>query len=938
MKKKVALLLALVMILSILPMNVFGDTATGSLRVASGGTHDRGNFEQNAVFEVHAVDLRNVQTSTAALVLRVYGGNAGNAFFSGLAVNDILPWVAGPTPNTPLETFIAGHQVRIVELGDDRAANPGNYRQLVAVVETTAGADVTIPHTIDGTVLISIPMVINAENTRLNATFYRAGATNLFMPNVRLDRVPTQNMVISRHGEVRNFATEILPLPPVVISETTFGNFNSGLAGEVLVRLEAQPGYRWHLDEDNFAPGVYLVNRGINWGGIDADDITAEVVTGFAGGNPRVERVNNTLHQVLYLSVNIPAAAQSVAGLPRVFRLTNLHLVPETAPMGAVHVYVSTIDVEPPRGADDFRVIRPGTLPEHASRPLAHQNAWRRTTNLHVGNRVTSGLAFSRVATDNTRPSGAPELPVVRTGYFGGSEIPPLNFTNLTGEVFGTRTATVEVRELAPGAWSSILGDRVQFFFEQSGVSLVGAAARLGHSGATNPLWNVFPGANHQYTHIFMPQGERALIATSLSEGQLHINPNRLEVTVPPLTTEHMLSATRTLQVMFWISVEAGFEAANPGQDIYVTIGGPGVSEANLATANRRVAVARPEDPVSIRLPDGPVQLVTDIVGDTVANQFISDIEIVIYDPHMLSEGSYFEVIVAGVEAANRALGLHVFANRVSVVQGTGLVLGQITRPPTQHGVIAGSGFVIPINLVPSAHENTGPIIVRIEGVRVTGTVVPYVEYNVILGGTAVAENRYTGNVGAGVGYFDSIPYRAFAISNARASVTDPGTGLPGGNLPGGQLPGVTRPGSIALWQGMPTVTDSEGHATANPFMFHNSVSMMGIRAFAHLAGLDAPVWDGVNQQATLTGTCITTGDSITLLVGLGSFYAQVTRNGVAQPLVDIASASNYLSGPRGTVRPLEIEGRIFLPVRFVAETFGFVVDWDGSREIVTLR
>jgi len=112
----------------------------------------------------------------------------------------------------------------------------------------------------------------------------------------------------------------------------------------------------------------------------------------------------------------------------------------------------------------------------------------------------------------------------------------------------------------------------------------------------------------------------------------------------------------------------------------------------------------------------------------------------------------------------------------------------------------------------------------------------------------------------------------------------------------------------------------------------------MGIRAFAHLAGLEAPVWDGANRQATLSGVCVTTGDTIQLLVGLDSFYAQITRNGVQQPLVDIASASNYLSGPRGTVRPLDIEGRIFLPVRFVAETFGFVVDWDGTREIVTLR
>ena len=229
MKKKVVLLLVLTMIFSILPINSFGNTDSGSIRIATAGRHDRLATYQHAVLELHAADLRNATTSTSALFLRVIGGhagtqnsaqhetaplafNAGTAYFSRLnsagdngrtaataSMNryDVLDWALGSSPNQALVDFHAAHEVVVMTLSGGSVTHPYNYREMVIMIQPISGVHSIVPPTIDGTILISIPMIINAENTRLNATFYRDGVASLFVSDSSLNRTAVQGIEIS---------------------------------------------------------------------------------------------------------------------------------------------------------------------------------------------------------------------------------------------------------------------------------------------------------------------------------------------------------------------------------------------------------------------------------------------------------------------------------------------------------------------------------------------------------------------------------------------------------------------------------------------------------------------------------------------------------------------------------------------------------------------
>jgi len=140
--------------------------------------------------------------------------------------------------------------------------------------------------------------------------------------------------------------------------------------------------------------------------------------------------------------------------------------------------------------------------------------------------------------------------------------------------------------------------------------------------------------------------------------------------------------------------------------------------------------------------------------------------------------------------------------------------------------------------------------------------------------------------------------------------------------------------GELRLWEGMGPIGGAD-----TPFIWYsvpntrNRVGLISLRAFAYFIGDSNPVWDGDIRMATTSGFDAY-GNWVTVEVVQGSAVANIVVNDVVWQ-VDIATATDFLSGPAGTVVPVFINNRIYLPLRFVAEVFGFTVTAEGSDVVV---
>lgn len=159
---------------------------------------------------------------------------------------------------------------------------------------------------------------------------------------------------------------------------------------------------------------------------------------------------------------------------------------------------------------------------------------------------------------------------------------------------------------------------------------------------------------------------------------------------------------------------------------------------------------------------------------------------------------------------------------------------------------------------------------------------------------------------------------------------------------PGGVTPIPTTP-FFANMPGMATsVADFAGAVVnqfiAQPFLVYNNVSYLQLRAFAELISADVH-WDQATRTASVRGHHFVDGDILVVALTMDQANAMVTRGGVTTP-VDIASANPAYQAP-GTVTPMQIfegdAGRTFLPARFLAQTFGLYVGFDTALQQMTI-
>ena len=915
--------MALVMVLSMLPMNVFGEDTFTSLRVQNAGTIVPGGT-RTIQLQVPVEALVNTTGVGIELRINTHDDHANGFFTIPEGATGPADWLPVGTvtlsPGSGANAALAGWLSANGNVNASLVRTPGTWDGTAVARATeirfdlpgTAGVS-SIPTDASGFVLINVQANILYDNTNLQWGRLTTIATNGAVSehgrwsDVRLT-VPstTPYVTITRQGDPSIFGADesYVQLPHIRITEGRAGQFND--AGFGFIRLEAPRGYHWVSGPDrtaNHAGHVGSFNPvGAGWavGGLNAS--VAAV---------RPERIDNVERHVIYIAVT-GATPLSGHTAPLAFEIRGLRLQPDldNARLGELDIIVTTLQNQ-----------LSALLDSNQSRP-GNDGALQRTETLTVANRVNSGLSLSVVED---------EIPELRTGFLNLDEVedwmatdsgrfiasPPTN----GAQQAGLQTAAIEIRELAPGAWgNSLSGARLTFTFEQDGVSIIGAAARAGRNDNRR---NIFPDhdtrANYAWQGGWMDIDQLSgRPQNTVRAGNVTITENDVTVQLPYVANvNQLITDVRVLQVVFWISVVGGFEAANPGEDIYVTVSGNGAT--GLPVNNRTVAVATPVDPFSVRMVTGVTEINTDLVGDTVSNRSISNIEITILEPHLLSTqagSNQLSLTISGA-GADQGLGLLMSANRNATVNGTGLRLSQ-----GNFGALGGFGTTVSNTLtftilsVPDEDENDGPVTIVISDVLVSGAVIPGVEYSVVLHGNGIAANVVAGGGNVLVGRFVARPYSALAVTNAR----DEG--------------GATRPaGEVVI-----SIHDRLPGVDQEPITFRTiagqNVGLVSMRAFAYLIGGEAVPNYPTTGDWTINGVSVA-GEVVQITVNDNSPSVRVLINGVLSPETDLSRWAGPLTGvPHGQLPVLNLNGNVFLPFRAMANIFGYDVEMVTSFSI----
>jgi hypothetical protein len=565
-----------------------------------------------------------------------------------------------------------------------------------------------------------------------------------------------------------------------------------------------------------------------------------------------------------------------------------------------------------------------------------------RANNLHVGTRGMAGLSAHvyheqymrtghlgswRAATTETGTQNIDGINRVARNIHNGG----------IAHYLGVVTSTLIIQENIAGAFALGFGSPINFEFldedgnPHPGINVLGVQARAGTNGfndARNRDDGTFYGGHRNNWMTF--SGWMGAL-----DQRMPVSPNASRLT--DVGAEIFLAnvaptpAPGALEIRFFLSLEAGYEWKY-GDAVYVTLSGAGVN--NLPEADRRIRIGTAVDPIQTNITDGFTvsEVETGTLYNVIGRQPIADVVAEVINPNAFNIGDELWVYVTS-DVLARSFDLNLSGIPTLSVEGSALRFdtGRLVNP--QVGRTGREAVVFTVVRQPNANEEPT---ITISNLNVEGQAFPGVEYQIVLSGTSIANNdqevyhalhidrAYGTRIRAmNRGVFTSLPYHGTAVTNAgRADAPPPG------ELP----PGVTPPpaAEFRLQEGVPF------GGVADPLIWHivgpNRVGMVSMRAFAVLIGStdDQIVWNSETRVAEIRGTHFN-GESVGIAVQMGNTNATVVHGTGEPQTVDIATAVNFLSGPAGTVEPLNIGGVVYLPLRFVAETFGFTVERQGN-------
>ena len=142
--------------------------------------------------------------------------------------------------------------------------------------------------------------------------------------------------------------------------------------------------------------------------------------------------------------------------------------------------------------------------------------------------------------------------------------------------------------------------------------------------------------------------------------------------------------------------------------------------------------------------------------------------------------------------------------------------------------------------------------------------------------------------------------------------------------------------GTMAFSSDMSFFSTSD-NAIINPVVIaygESGTTKVAVRAFADQIHANVISWNPSAQEVTISAIA-TDGFRMTVILTVDSSQAVVLDSTLIPRTVDIATFTEGRSGSPGSVRAVSVDGRVFLPVRFLAYVFGFNVYWDDGITIV---
>jgi len=619
----------------------------------------------------------------------------------------------------------------------------------------------------------------------------------------------------------------------------------------------------------------------------------------------------------------------------------------------------------------------------------------QRVTGLHVGTRGAADLSVEVHGGPNNVRTGhlgtfRPQNWLAAPGTFNRPDTTGYNTGDWRwnrdneGTPFfeGVVTSTLIIEENIPGAFSTGFGAPINFAFldedgnPHPGIRILGMEARAGNfrhwgwtRGAMNNFWGgqvgvMFPGwlgdlqgYNNPGSGYGAAQGANQNLMNF--RGWLSAIDNRVPTApgvgrltdteaVVYLPAQQITQVTplpdhgnTILEVRFFLSVEAGFEWKY-GSNIDVTISGAGVTNLVGANGTYTTTIAHARDPIAMNLVSGVAAVETGFLYNLPAGAHqISDLVIDVVDNAAFAIGEELWIYI-GTDTIGRNFDINLLnipTVHVNAESGLRLDSGRLMAP-TAGGHVGRAGVAFTVMRQPYGGNAPAPVI-TISNIFVEGRAYPGIEYQIIVSGTAVANNdqevfnatrRRTEAEAAIIarmnrGIFTSLPYNATALENVLGGWDVAPQGPDTGEIPAhlrefrmwagmGPIAGVTDP---FRWVDLPGTNLRVGFVSARAFAyFINGSPDQGVE------------WDAASGVATISGQDINS-NAVQVVLTVGSNIAQI--NG--RP-VDIATEARY-SGPAGSIQVVPTpDGRIFLPLRFLAQTFGRTVHAEG--EVVVFR
>jgi hypothetical protein len=560
---------------------------------------------------------------------------------------------------------------------------------------------------------------------------------------------------------------------------------------------------------------------------------------------------------------------------------------------------------------------------------------------LLVGRRAGAALELRTVGDIPTLISGQRSFPIAYGWAHGTGQ--PWDDNPRNNEFRYTRTARVQIAELSPGSLNLGWGSSVVYFSvqPQEGVQIMHAAWRIwgDYAGIRTAAP---PGSANGWQHVSFRDDDQ--IGLAGATGVTTLTGDGLRLFVPRADdTPRARNAVRNLEVIFWVSVIAGYEDMFDAEPITVSVAGSAIGA--LAADNRTVEVAYVEDPIRVHL-DGPLTFME--VGQVMSPVEVTRISDVIIEERViggLSRGTTFTMQIEALPIP--VLGHHAVVDTVAIIESDCGMELRTTR--------VGTGTEAYIRFEVIRESQREPAVIRLTNNYVMGTFLPGIRYGISISGTPraawptparIRDNSIAQNTGRGVGgrgNFDMIPYFVDIIE---FGAFDP-PGLPPGvggyiHTPPVQPPVTPQPPTrreFVLNESTPSLGGAQFTFPFRilPLTEEYIGSFIMLRPFAYIIGENphegggAVEWFPETQTARITGQHLN-GSAVVVELTVGSSNIRV--NGTVSDIAELAGQAHL----RGRVVPGFVDDRLFLPLRVLTEVYGREIIWNEVTQSVTVR